>query len=160
MIEWLTYLMTGGIAGIVSAFVFALFKVGPGKKEFSFGKAVLIALLITWGGPFAYVEVVTKMKGRELTPIVNDYFSSNDCPLEGTLKYFKVLYSAKDVAIVYVVAKEPQDWGGTDSPLVRLKLKKSNAPLTKKVGGWEVVKSEVLRSDRLQKDTIVWPPYQ
>ncbi len=160
MIEWLVYLLTGGFAGIVFAFIFALFKVGPGKKEFSFGKAVSIALLITWGGPFAYVEAVTKVKKAELTPVVAEFFRSNDCPLDGSLKYFKVLYATKDSAVVYMVANEPQDWGGSDSPLMKLKLKKSNSPLTKKMNGWEVVKSDVVRSDRLQKDSIVWPPYQ
>lgn len=159
MIEWLVYLITGAAAGFGLAFLVALFKVGPGKPEFPFGRALLICLALTWVGPFAYVEVETKLHRAQLEPVIHEYFDSEDCPLQGKLKYFKVLYATNDVAYVYVTADEPQDWGGADTPLVKLKLKRSGKA-TSKGGGWEVAASRVLRSDRLQKDSVVWPPYQ
>ena len=159
MIEWLVFLLTGAFAGFVLAFVIALVKMGPGKPEFPFGKALSLCLLLTWGGPFAYVEVMTKVHKSELEPVVKEFFQSDDCPIQGSMKYFKVFYATSDIAYIYLVSNEPQDWGGGDTPLVKLKLKRKGKA-TSKFHGWEVVASNVLRSDRLQKDSVVWPPYQ
>lgn len=159
MIEWLAYLFSGAVIAGVGAFIFALFKVGPGKPDFAFWKAIVVALTITWVGPFAYFEVITKLHGAEVQPAVKDFFESDDCPFTGTLKYIKVLHQTEKVSYVYLVGNEPQDWGGTDAPVIRLTLKKLGKA-TGKFNGWEVTKSEILRSDRLQKDSLVWPPYQ
>jgi hypothetical protein len=159
MIEWLAYLFSGAVIAGVGAFIFALFKVGPGKPEFAFWKAIAGALAITWAGPFAYIEVITKLHREDVLPVAQDFFDSSDCPLKGTLKYIKVLHQTDKVSYIYLVGNEPQDWGGTDSPVIRLTLKKQGK-VTGKLHGWEVTKSELLRSDRLQKDSIVWPPYQ
>jgi hypothetical protein len=160
MIEWLAYLFSGAVIAGVGAFVFALFKVGPGKPEFAFWKAIAGALVITWVGPFAYFEVITKLHKADVEPVVLDYFDSSDCPLKGTVKYIKVLHQTDKVSYVYLVGNEPQDWGGTDNPVVRLTLTKKNGKSTGKFHGWEVTKADLLRSDRLQKDNLVWPPYQ
>jgi hypothetical protein len=160
MIEWLAYLFSGAIIAGVGAFVFALFKVGPGKPDFAFWKAIVVALTITWGGPFAYFEVITKMHKADVLPAVQDFFESSDCPLTGTLKYIKVLHQTDKVSYVYLVGNEPQDWGGTDAPVIRLTLKKTAGKEASKYHGWQVTKSELIRSDRLNKDDIVWPPYQ
>ena len=160
MIEWLAYLFSGAVVGGVGAFIFALFKVGPGKPEFSFWKAIVGGLLITWVGHFAYFEVLTKMHKDEIMPAAQDFFESSDCPLKGTLKYVKVLYQNDKVSYSYLVGNEPQDWGGTDNPVIRLTMKKSTAKPNDKLHGWEVTKAELIRSDRLNKDGLVWPPYQ
>ncbi len=160
MIEWLVYLLTGAFAGFALAFGYSLFKVGPGKPEFPFGRALLACLAITWGGPFLYVEANTKLHQRALEPVVKDYFNGDDCELRGTMKYFKVLFATNDYAIVYLVANEPQDWGGTDAPLVKLTLKKKAKGGLQKLGNWQVDDAKIVRSDRLQKDSVVWPPYQ
>ena len=159
MIEWLVYLLTGAAAGFAIAFIYALFKVGPGKPEFPFGRALIICLLLTWSGPFAYVEVMTRLHTRQFDAIVKDYFDGDDCPLKGKIKYYKVLYTTGDAAQIYLVADEPQSWGGNDSPLVKLNLKRSSKG-TGANGGWVVDSWKLLRSDRLQKDSVVWPPYQ
>jgi hypothetical protein len=159
MIEWLAYLFSGAVIAGVGAFIFALFKVGPGKPDFAFWKAIVCALTITWVGPFAYFEVITKMHKDDVYPAVKDYYESSDCPLTGTLKYIKVLHQTEKVSYVFLVGNEPQDWGGTDAPVIRVTLKKLGKS-TGKLHGWEVTKSELLRSDRLQKDSLVWPPYQ
>lgn len=160
MIEWLVYLLTGAVAGFILAFVYSLFKVGPGKPDFPFGKALLACLAFAWFGPFVYVEVNSKLHQREFQPLVKDYFDSDDCEIHGTLKYFKVLYVLGDKAMVYVCSSEPQDWGGADAPLVQLKLKKLAKGGNAKSGGWAIDSATVLRSDRLKKDSVVWPPYQ
>lgn len=160
MIDWLVFLFTGGFAGAVFAFVFSLFKVGPGKPEFSFGKAVLFSLLAAWSAPFLFVEFQTRRTGHQFKAVIHEYFESNDCPLYGSIAYFKVLYANDSTAYVYLVAKEPQDWGGTDKPLMKLKIQKIPSETQKSKMTWHIVKDDVLRSDRLQKDSIVWPPYQ
>ena len=160
MIEWLAYLFCGAIVAGVGAFIFALFKVGPGKPEFAFWKAIACALAITWVGPFAYVEVITQMHKHDVMPACQDYFDSSDCPLTGTLKYIKVLYQNDKFSYVYLVGNEPQDWGGTDAPVIHLTLKKGKGKASGPLHGWEVTKASLLRSDRLNKDSIVWPPYQ
>ena len=160
MIEWLAYLFSGAVVAGVGAFIFALFKVGPGKPDFAFWKAITGALIITWVGPFAYVEVITKMHKNDVFPVVQDYFDGSDCPLKGTIKSIKVLHQTDKVSQVYLVGNEPQEWGGTDAPVIRLTLKKENGKISNKFHGWEVTKTVIVRSDRLQKDNIVWPPYQ
>ena len=161
MIEWLAFLFSGAIVAGIGAFIFGLFKVGPGKPEFAFWKAIVGALAITWVGPFAYVEVITRMHKTDVEPVVKDFFDGDDCPLRGTMKYFKVLYQTDQLSYVYLVGNEPQDWGGTDAPVLRLTLKKEkNAKVSSKMHGWEVSKFEIIRSDRLNKDGLVWPPYQ
>ena len=159
MIEWLVYLLTGAAAGFAIAFIYALFKVGPGKPEFPFGRALLICLVLAWGGPFGYVEVVTRLNSRQFDPVVKDYFEGDDCPLKGSVKYYKVLYTTGDKALVYLVGDEPQSWGGNDSPVIKLNLKKTTKGSSGN-GGWDVDSWKLLRSDRLQKDNLVWPPYQ
>ncbi len=160
MIEWLAFLFSGAVVAGIGAFIFGLFKVGPGKPEFAFWKAIVGALTITWVGPFAYVEVITRMHKADVMPVVQDFFDSSDCPLTGTIKYIKVLYQTDKVSYVYIVGKEPQDWGGTDAPVIRLTLKKLNGKVSGKFHGWEVTKFQTVRSDRLNKDGLVWPPYQ
>lgn len=160
MIEWLAYLFSGAVIGGIGAFIFALFKVGPGKPEFAFWKAIAGGLIVTWVGPFAYFEVITKMHHDDVMPVAQDFFDSADCPLKGTLKYIKVLYQTDKLSYIYLVGNEPQDWGGTDAPVIRLTLKKEKGKSSDKLHGWEVTKSEILRSDRLNKDNLVWPPYQ
>lgn len=160
MIDWLVFLFTGGFAGGIFAFVFSLFKVGPGKPEFSFGKAVFFSLVAAWSLPFLFVEFHTRRNAPQLKQAISEYFESNECPLYGTIAYFKVVYANDKNAFVYLVAKEPQDWGGTDKPLLKLKLQKMPTSAKNAKIAWHVVKEEVMRSDRLQKDSIVWPPYQ
>jgi hypothetical protein len=160
MIEWLAYLFSGAVIAGIGAFIFGLFKVGPGKPEFAFWKAIVGALAITWVGPFAYVEVITRLHKNDILPVVQDFFDSSDCPLRGTLKYVKVLYQTDKTSYVYLVGNEPQDWGGTDSPVIKLTLQKSGGKVSGKLHGWEVTKFNIIRSDRLNKDSLVWPPYQ
>lgn len=160
MIEWLAYLFSGAVIAGIGAFIFALFKVGPGKPDFAFWKAIVGALTITWAGPFAYFEVITKMHLTDVKPVVEDFFESSDCPLKGTIKYIKVLHQTEKVSYVYLVGNEPQEWGGTDAPVLKITLKKQNGKSSNKFHGWEVYKFQIMRSDRLQKDNLVWPPYQ
>jgi hypothetical protein len=160
MIEWLAYLFSGAVIAGIGAFIFGLFKVGPGKPEFAFWKAIVGALAITWVGPFAYVEVITRLHKNDILPVVQDFFDSSDCPLRGTLKYVKVLYQTDKTSYDYLVGNEPQDWGGTDSPVIKLTLQKSGGKVSGKLHGWEVTKFNIIRSDRLNKDSLVWPPYQ
>lgn len=160
MIDWLVYLMTGGFAGIILSLIISVFKVGPGKPEFNFLKCVAVCLAITIGGPFAVVELQTRRLKQEIGPVIAHHFE-NESELEGDVNYFKVLYSSNNTATVYMVCNEKQEWGGTDHPVAKLTLKKKKwRSKAGKTFLWMVDKEDILRSERLNKDNIVWPPYQ
>ncbi len=155
MIDWLVYLATGGVLGAVLAFVIALFRVGPGKPDFPFAKVAASCILFTLGSPYAYMWYMGKQYRPSLVPVVKNYFYSNDCPLEGKIEEIRIMHVSKATAFVLLVSQEPESWGGYDHPIVRLKLARNE-----KNGKWFVQKDEVLRSSRLNKDEMIWPPFK
>lgn len=157
MVDWLVYLVSGGFAGLVVAFVYAMFKVGPGKPEFNFVRCVAFCLACTLGGPFAFVEFQTKTHGPKLKKAVKEYFNSSDCVLIGEISYIKVLTTTKKTATVLLVGKELESWGGYDRPVMKLYMKNKGTEIKP---DWYVAKDDLLRSARLNKDNFVWPPYQ
>jgi hypothetical protein len=160
MIDWLVFLMTGGFVGIILSLIVSFFKVGPGKPEFNFLKCLALCMVVTLGGPFAAVEIQTRRLKQEIAPVIEHHFI-NESELEGDVNYFKVLFSSNNTATVYMVCNEQEDWGGTDHPVARLTLKKKKwRSKSGKVFLWAVEQEEILRSQRLNKDNIVWPPYQ
>lgn len=160
MIEWLVFLMTGTFAGIVLSLIISIFKVGPGKPEFNFFKCLGLCCAITLGGPFLFVEIQTKKSLPGLEPTVKHYFE-NESELQGEVSYIKVLFASSSKATVYMICDEPQDWGGSDHPVSKLTMvKKSWVARSGKKFEWKVEDEQILRSDRLNKDSIVWPPYQ
>ncbi len=160
MIDWLVYLLTGGFAGFLLAFVIALFKVGPGKPEFNFPKATIICCALTLGGPFGFTELQTAIHRKQMEPIVRAWYDETDMIVaeddHSGLQYWKVLAVTKDKAWIIVVGKEWSVGDFYDRPVVRLALRKG------KSGKWFIDEetTEVLRSDRLNKDSFVWPPFQ
>lgn len=155
MIDWLVYLATGGVLGAVLAFVIALFKVGPGKPDFPFAKVAAACILFTLGAPFAYMWYMGKQYKSTIVPVVKNYFLSPRCPLEGKIEEIRVMHVTKSTAFVLLVSQEPESWGGYDHPIMRLKLTRDD-----KTGKWVVQKGEVLRSSRLNKDEMIWPPFK
>ncbi len=151
MIDWLVYGTAATVVGGLLALVVAMFKVGPGKPEFSFLRCLGLCLLLTWGGPFAYVEAMTRSKGPELRKAVHDWYEK-DPSIDGKLVGQKVLACGPKGATVLVIGSERAIWG-TDRPIVRLRLERKGA-------GWAVAETKVLRSSRLDKDEFIFPPYQ
>ncbi len=152
MVDWLVYLVGTTVVGSLVAFVIAMFKVGPGKPEFSFGKTLGACLLIVGALPFGYVEYLSRSKGPALRSAIHEWYRSDDA-IEGKLVGQKVLAFTGSTATVLVIGQERSDWGGTDRPIIRLKLAKEG-------GKWKAEGAQVLRSFRLGKDEFIFPPYQ
>lgn len=152
MVDWLVYLVGTGVVGTLVAFVIAMFKVGPGKPEFPFVKALLVCLVVAGVAPFGYVEFLSRSKGPLLRSAVHEWYRRDDA-IEGKLVASKVLNFTGSGATVLVIGKERSDWGGYDRPIVRLHLAKQG-------NKWEVDDTVVLRSFRLNKDEFIFPPYQ
>ncbi|MDH4388665.1 MAG: hypothetical protein QE269_08060 [Fimbriimonas sp.] len=155
MIDWLVYLTTGGVLGAIVAFVIALFRTGPGKPDFPLGKVTCASIFLVLSLPYAYMWYMGKTHKASITPVVKSYFSSPRCPLEGKIEEIRIMHVAKSTAYVLLVSQEPESWGGYDHPMMRLRLSRQ-----KKSGKWFVEKGEVLRSARLNKDEMIWPPFK
>ena len=155
MIDWLVYLATGGVLGAIIAFVIALFKVGPGKPDFPFGKVAFACIFLTLTSPYAYMWYMGKTHKIAIEPVVKSYFRSARCPLEGKIEEIRVMHVTKSSAYVLLVSQEPESWGGYDHPIMKLKMSRH-----KKTAKWFVEKGEVLRSARLNKDEMIWPPFK
>ena len=160
MIDWLIYALSGGFAGVILSFVIAMFRVGPGKPDFPFIRCTAITVAIMLATPFAFIEFNTRQYRSEFAQQMDDWYLNSDyisdTGVGSGMDYWKVLLRTKDKAIVLVVGKEKESWGGFDRPIIRLNFKKNDK------GKWQVDNDrvEVLRSARLNKDEIVWPPYQ
>ena len=156
MVDWLVYLMSGGFAGVILAFIIALFKVGPGKPEFNFGKCCAFCLLFTIGAPFAYIETQTRMHSGDIKVAIKKYFD-DECTSAEEIDYIKILHATRTNAIGLIVGKDKESWGGYDRPVIRVYLS-SHQKAGRTI--WHVEKEDVLRSSRLNKDSLVWPPFQ
>jgi len=160
MIDWLVYGLTGGFAGVIFAFVVAMFKVGPGKPEFPFFKWAAVSVILVLSAPFGFVEFNTRQYRAEFDKQIDQWYLNTDYISDSGagsgIDYWKVLLKTDRKAIVLVIGKEKESWGGFDRPIVRLNWLKDGK------GKWQIDSDrvEVLRSARLDKDEIVWPPYQ
>lgn len=152
MVDWLVYFVATVVVGSLLAFIIAMFKVGPGKPEFSFGKALAACLVFVGAGPFVYVEALSRMKRPMLEPAIHAWFQ-HDGAIDGKLVGEKVLLCSADSATVLLIGQERSTWGGWDRPIVRLRLGREK-------GKWAAKEATVLRSFRLDKDEFIFPPYQ
>jgi hypothetical protein len=120
------------------------------KDEMRSWRVLLALFAITFMGPYAYNEVLTRWHGPELDHAVKASYT--ELPLNGPLMYYKVKSYSGTKAKVMVVANEKLDWGGTDHPQVLISLEKSGK-------SWHTVSYRLLNSDRLNKETYVFPVY-
>lgn len=152
MIDWLAYILGTVVIGGGAAVVLAMFKIGPGKPEFSFGKALAACLTLVGATPFLFIEGVTRAKMPQYASAVSTWYRSSDS-LTGKIVSKKVLWSTRDKATLLVIGEEPEDWGGMDRPAIQLTLEREK-------GAWRVTRERVMRSIRLDKDEFMFPPYQ
>lgn len=155
MIDWLVYLTIGGVSGTILAFVIALFKIGPGKPDFPFGKVAFACIISVLTLPYAYMWHMGTTHKASIAPVIKAYFNSAQCPLEGKIEEIRIVHATSSTAYVLLVSQETESWGGYDHPAMRLKLARHT-----KSGKWFVEKGEVLRSSRLNKDEMIWPPFK
>lgn len=152
VIDWLAYILGTLVIGGGLAVVIAMFKIGPGKPEFSFGKALAACLLLVGSAPFLFVEGLTRAKLPAIAPAVAAWYKTSNS-LSGKIVAKKVLWSTHNRATVLVIGQEPEDWGGMDRPAILLTVENDK-------GAWRVTRERVMRSIRLDKDEFMFPPYQ
>jgi hypothetical protein len=152
MLAWIAYSFLTFAAGMILAFLLALFIGGPSQRADKPHRLVLFCLVLAMGGPFAYVEVLTQMVGDPLfeKAIKQAY---NDSPIQGPMQYYKVTTYSGTHATALVIGQEKQGWGGTDRPVIQVSLIKDGEK-------WKPESFKVVCSSRLNKDGLVFPPYQ
>ncbi len=151
MLAWIAYSFLTFAAGMILSFLLALFFGGPHRSDKP-QRMVLICLVIAMGGPFAYVEVLTQAVGD---PAMEHAIKAcyHDSPIQGPMQYFKVTTYSGTHATALVVGEERQGWGGTDRPVIQVSLSKDGEK-------WKADSFKVVCSNRLNKDGLVFPPYQ
>ncbi len=150
MLSWIIYACSAIVVGIGLAFVSLVFKGCVSKTQGDPFKAVFMAIAVCMGAPFAYVEVLTKMAGPELGKAVAHAYAQ--APVDGPMMYYKVLKFNGKKARCLVVGQEPENWGGTDRPVLKINL-------TKKGDKWIGDSFEVVESRKLNENGMSFPPY-
>jgi hypothetical protein len=112
---------------------------------------IFTCLALTIFGPFIYVEVLTKIVGKDMEAAVKKAY--NDGPINGQFQYFRVLSAFGGKARALAIGEERASWGGTDRPIMSINLEK-------KGDKWKAVHYDLLYSDRLNRDSLVLPPYR
>lgn len=100
--------------------------------------------------PYAYFEILTRTQGPDMKAAVTKAMDDSDT--DGELVYYKVYWYAKDKAKVMAVGTADLSWGGTERPTIKVSLVRKN-------GKWKAESFEVVQSDKLNKDGIVFPPF-
>ncbi len=139
------------VSGIILSMLIQLLRPMKNRLESNSPLVCLFCLLFTFTAPFAYVEILTKMKGNEIKDAVA--LGYQDMPIEGGLHYFRILSWSGDRAKVLVVGEEKESWGGLDRPMATLILSRERQ-------GWKTDNFNMLHSERLDKDSIMFPPYR
>lgn len=100
--------------------------------------------------PYGAFEVQTTTFGDDMKDAVEEVIENEE--IDGDLAYYKVLFCTGKSADIVVVAQEPSSWGGTDRPVIRAKLSKSD-------GKWALESSHIVYSDNRNMDGVVFPPF-
>ncbi len=113
------------------------------------GRVFVIWFIIALAGPYILEECLTRTVGKSMKQVVASGYDSVD--FDGPMLYYKVVFYTGSKAKVIAVGEEKQSWGGLDHPVVSMNL-------VKNAGKWKVDTYNVIISDRLNKDGIVYPP--
>ena len=120
------------------------------RDEMRSWRVLLLLFAVCFGGPYAYNEILTQMHGENVEKAVKAAYK--ETPFQGPILYYKVTSYRGDKAKVLVVAEEKQDWGGTDHPMMTFTLEKNGK-------GWKTTAYKVLNSERLDRESYVFPVY-
>lgn len=150
MLSWIVYGVGGSILGLILGLAWMTFFGHPSKTDRSTGKPLLFGFIFGLAAPFAYSEVLTRAVGERLEPTITQAYNAAD--IRGEMRYFRVVTFAKDRARAYVFGSE-KNGGFEDHPVLMVDLKRVERK-------WKLVESQIIVSDRLNKDMLVLPPYQ
>lgn len=131
-------------------FIWALTRPIKARDEMRSWRVLLGLFAICFGGPYLYNEVLTRLFGPELATAVESGYSR--VPIDGPLQYFKVTSYSGDSAKVLVVAKEQQEWGGTDRPMIWLTL-------VREKDDWKCDSYRIANSAKFDRESYIFPVY-
>jgi hypothetical protein len=138
------------VLAAVITLIYSMMRPIHSKGDSKSWKVLFLAFVMCITAPYGYVEVLTQAVGGPMKAAVQEGFSESG--INGEMRYYRVVSYGNNSARVIAVAKETQDWGGTDRPIVAITLKKD-------AKGWKPDSFNVVYSDRLNKDRSTLPPY-
>lgn len=150
MLSWIVYGVGSATIGLLLGLAWLTFFGHPSKVDRPMGPILIKGLLFGILAPFLWVEGLTKYVGPRLGDAPKRAFDSS--PIRGPMRYFRVVTYSRESARILVFGEE-KDRGFVDHPVIQVQLKR-------KGDEWTVDDSQVLVSDRLNKDMLVLPPYQ
>ncbi len=151
MLGNLIYLVLSVFAGLILSFFWLTFRSTKKRGDHAPYWTIAVCLFLTTVGPFLFVEVLTKLFGKDLEPAIKRAY--NEGPIEGKFLYYKVRWYTGTKASALAVGVERANWGGTDQPIMSIELEKKN-------GKWDFESYKLLYSNRQNKDNLVMPPYK
>ncbi|MGV3617487.1 MAG: hypothetical protein ACO1SV_19345 [Fimbriimonas sp.] len=150
MLSWIVYGIGSATAGLLLALGWMTIFGHPSKVDRPMGPVLIKGLIIGIFAPFLWVEGLTRTVGPKLNDAAKRAYNSS--PIRGPMRYFRVVTYTKDSARLLVFGQEA-DRGFKDNPVLQVQLKRDGET-------WNVKESQILVSDRLNKDMLVLPPYQ
>jgi hypothetical protein len=115
-------------------------------------RTIIILTILVALAPYGYIEVLTKLYAIKMQKAVVQGFDS--APIDGPLKFYKIVWYTGDTAKAIAVGEEKESWGGTDRPLVAITLKHD-----KDSDDWKCDSYRLVYSSRQNKDGMSFPPY-
>jgi hypothetical protein len=150
MLSWIVYGVGSATLGLLLGLAWLTFFGHPSKVDRPMGPVLVKGILFGVLAPFLWTEGLTKLVGPRLQESAKQAFDNS--PIRGPMRYFRVVTYSRTNARLLVFGDEA-DRGFTDHPVLQVKLKRDG-------DRWAIEDSEVLVSDRLNKDMLVLPPYQ
>lgn len=150
MLAWIIYAVVAFFVALILTFVYTAVRPLPTRADTNPAKSLIVMYILTVGGPFAYVEANTHRLGPKVEHQIKEAWE--DAPIDGKIQYYRVMWSWKDRASAIAVGEEPTKWGGTDRPVLQVNLARVNDT-------WKLTDSKVIISEKLDKDSFIFPPY-
>lgn len=150
MVSWIVYGVGSAVVGLLLGLAWLTFFGHPSKVDRPMGPVLIKGLLVGIFAPFLWVEGLTKYVGPRLEVAAKRAYDSS--PIRGPMRYFRVVTYSRQGAKLLIFGEE-KDRGFIDHPVIQVQLKRDGDE-------WTVEDSQVLVSDRLNKDLLVLPPYQ
>jgi hypothetical protein len=150
MLSWIVYGVGSLILGLMLGLGWLTFFGHPSKADRPIFPVLAKSVIFGVAAPFLWCEGLTKMVGPRIEGLAEKAFESSE--IRGPMRYYRVVTFSREQARLYVFGEE-KDRGFTDHPVLMVQLKKAGDE-------WEIEDTQILVSDRLNKDMLVLPPYQ
>jgi hypothetical protein len=121
------------------------------REDLKSWRVLLHLFIVSCAIPFAYVEGLTLYAGKDLEEAVTDAYEGT--LVNGPMHYFKITSFRGGEARAIVIGSDTEDWGMTDRPIISVRLVHGDE-------GWMAASYDVVNSMRLNKDGLIFPPYQ